>query len=75
MAVAFWLPTLFLHGVEADSQLSYLAALLFSATLTAAATGWGMFVRARGQLLASLLERAQRAETEQHERVARCPAG
>ena len=70
-AVAFWLPTLLLHGLESDSDLSYVAAVLFSATLAAAAMGWGMFVRARGELLASLRERAQRAEAEQHERVAR----
>ena len=70
-AVAFWLPTLILHGIDADADWSYLAAVLFSATLAAAAMGWGMFVRARQQLVASLRERAQRAEAEQHERVAR----
>ncbi len=70
-AVAFWLPTLVLHGIESDADTSYLAAVLFSATLSAAAMGWGMFVRARRQLLASLRERAHRAEAEQHERVSR----
>ena len=70
-AAAFWLPTLILHALASDSGQSYLAAVLFSATLAAAAMGWGMFVRARHQLLASLTERAQRAEDEQHERVTR----
>ncbi len=70
-AVAFWLPTLVLHRIDADSVESYLAAVAFSATLAAAAMGWGMFVRARQQLVASLHQRALRAEADQHDRVAR----
>ena len=39
--------------------------LLPTTALAAAATGWGMFVRARRQLLATLRDRAQRAEADQ----------
>src|SRR4051794_31197379 len=39
--------------------------MLPAAALAAAATGWGMFVRARRQLLSSLRDRAQRAEADQ----------
>lgn len=39
--------------------------MLPTLALAAAATGWGMFVRARRQLLATLLDRARRAEAEQ----------
>ena len=41
------------------------AVLLFSAIIVAALVAWGMFVRARRQLVWSLRERAERAETEQ----------
>ena len=39
--------------------------LLPTAALAAAATAWGMFVRARRQLLSTLRDRAQRAEADQ----------
>ena len=39
--------------------------MLPTAALAAAATAWGMFVRARRQLLATLRDRAQRAEADQ----------
>ena len=39
--------------------------MLPTTALAAAATGWGMFVRARRQLLSTLRERAQRAEADQ----------
>jgi signal transduction histidine kinase len=39
--------------------------LLFSTVIAAALVAWGMFVRARRQLVWSLRERAERAETEQ----------
>jgi signal transduction histidine kinase len=50
-----------------------LAALLVAAALVLAATAWGMYVRARRQLLLSLRERAERAEADQrvHEDGAR----
>jgi signal transduction histidine kinase len=39
--------------------------LLPTAALAAAATAWGMFIRARRQLLSTLRDRAQRAEADQ----------
>src|SRR3954470_6815358 len=45
--------------------------LLPTMALAAAATAWGMFVRARRQLLCSLRERAQRAEADQLVRAER----
>jgi signal transduction histidine kinase len=39
--------------------------------LTAIAVGWGLFVRAQRELVWSLHDRAQRAEAEERERVAR----
>ena len=39
--------------------------ILPSAALAAAATAWGMFIRARRQLLSTLRDRAQRAEADQ----------
>jgi signal transduction histidine kinase len=45
-------------------QSGELAMVIFSTILIAALTGWGMFVRARRQLVASLMERAERAEAE-----------
>ena len=47
------------------------AVLLPSLALGAAATGWGMFIRARRQLVATLLDRAQRAEADQLVRAER----
>ncbi|QVQ50645.1 sensor histidine kinase [Spiractinospora alimapuensis] len=38
--------------------------LVFSATTTIAAVGWGFFARRRTELMASLRDRAERAETE-----------
>ena len=43
--------------------------LIFVLLVTAATVAWGMFVRARRQLVASLRERADRAEAEQQLRV------
>lgn len=43
---------------------------VFGLVITAAVFAWGMFVRARRQLVLSLRERARRAESEQQLRVA-----
>ncbi|TLS43853.1 sensor histidine kinase [Streptomyces montanus] len=45
-------------------DLAYLPSLILGALLAVATIGWGMFVRSRRQLLLSLRDRAQRAETE-----------
>ena len=47
------------------------AGMLPTAALTAAAIAWGMFIRARRQLLSSLRDRAQRAEADQLVRAER----
>jgi signal transduction histidine kinase len=49
--------------------MPYIVALILSAVFIGAAVAWGMFVRARRQLVLSLRDRAQRAETEQQLRV------
>lgn len=45
--------------------------LLPTTALAAAAIAWGMFIRARRQLLATLVDRAERAEAEQSARAER----
>jgi signal transduction histidine kinase len=49
--------------------MEWMAFAALGAALTAAVIAWGMFVRARRQLIRSLQERALRAETEQLLRV------
>lgn len=56
---------------EILDPVEYRWVLGVAATLTVAATGWGMFARARRQLLDSLRERAERAEAEQELRADR----
>ena len=65
LAVSAW-PELVLYN---NGQGGIRVVLMLVVILTFAVTGWGMFVRARGQLLASLRDRAQRAE-ESRERHA-----
>ncbi|MER6145490.1 histidine kinase [Streptomyces sparsogenes] len=50
--------------VHPDPDLDYVGDVLLGALLVSGAIGWGMFVRSRRQLLASLRERAARAEAE-----------
>ena len=52
-----------------DPDLPRVLTLALGAVLTAAVVAWGMFVRARRQLVVSLRDRAIRAETEQRLRV------
>ncbi len=52
-----------------DHKESYWASNLWSTIIIAAVVAWGMFVRARRQLVLSLRERALRAEAEQQLRV------
>ncbi len=52
-----------------DPELPRLLTLALGAVLTAAVVAWGMFVRARRQLVVSLHDRACRAESEQRLRV------
>ncbi|NED97574.1 sensor histidine kinase [Phytoactinopolyspora alkaliphila] len=50
-------------------DMSWPASMVFIALFTVAIVAWGMFVRARRQLVISLRERARQAESEAHLRV------
>jgi signal transduction histidine kinase len=52
------------YWVRPEADVPYLVAVLFAGLLTVAVVGWGMFVRAKRQLMVSLQDRARRAETE-----------
>ncbi|WP_416969908.1 sensor histidine kinase [Streptomyces sp. 4F14] len=52
------------YWMRPDPDLPYFGALLLTAVLGAAVVGWGLFVRAKRQLMLSLRDRAHRAETE-----------
>ncbi|MFI6376207.1 histidine kinase [Streptomyces sp. NPDC050546] len=52
------------YWVRPDGDIRYLVSVVFAVLLTVAIVGWGMFVRAKRQLLVSLRDRARRAETE-----------
>ncbi|WP_374385585.1 sensor histidine kinase [Streptomyces sp. D2-8] len=52
------------YWVRPDAEIPYLVSVLFVVVLTGAIVGWGMFVRAKRQLMVSLRDRARRAETE-----------
>jgi signal transduction histidine kinase len=60
-------PPYFLY--RPDPEMSYESAVTTILILQAAVVGWGMFVRARRQLLVSLRDRADRAEQDQQSRV------
>ncbi|MBY8865553.1 sensor histidine kinase [Streptomyces sp. RCPT1-4] len=53
-----------LYWLRPDPGLTYAAGIVFTALLNLSAIGWGMFVRAKRQLMLSLRDRARRAETE-----------
>ncbi|SCL34820.1 Signal transduction histidine kinase [Micromonospora pallida] len=52
-----------------DPSLSYWGTVVWGVVITLLVLAWGMFVRARRQLVVSLRERAERAEAEQQLRV------
>ncbi|MET8122997.1 histidine kinase [Micromonospora sp. NPDC005189] len=52
-----------------DPNWSYWATVAWGVMITFAVLAWGMFVRARRQLIVSLRDRAERAEAEQQLRV------
>lgn len=67
-----WIPAMLVFaGYSATT--GPISVLLFVMPLALAASGWGMFIRARRQLVLSLRERALRAEADQtqHEEQAR----
>ncbi|MGN9890329.1 sensor histidine kinase [Micromonospora sp. L31] len=57
-------------SVRPDPALPFWAALIWTTSFLGGVLAWGMFVRARRQLVTSLRERAHRAEAEQQLRVA-----
>jgi signal transduction histidine kinase len=72
LVVALWIPSLLLFAVYSPTT-DVASVVVRVVPLVLAVTAWGMFLRARRQLLLSLRERALRAETEQrlHEDLAR----
>lgn len=52
-----------------DPDLPFVAAVALCLVVTAAVVAWGMYLRARRQLVESLRDRAERAETEQQLQV------
>ena len=71
LAAASWPQIVLYNGDNSTSSAAEL--MLIVSTLIFALTGWGMFLRARRQLLISLRARAERAERdrEEHARLAR----
>jgi signal transduction histidine kinase len=61
---AVWVPSGLLYAAY-SGRTDALSVVLLVVALVAAAVAWGLFIRARRQLLLSLRERAQRAEAEQ----------
>ncbi|MCX4386438.1 histidine kinase [Micromonospora peucetia] len=58
------------YGLRPDPNMGFWAATVWTVLFITAVLAWGMFVRARRQLVVSLRERAERAEAEQQLRVA-----
>jgi len=61
-------------ALHPESSEPLLVTSLFVLLITGVVIGWGMFVRARRQLVASLRQRAERAEAEQQLRVEQAQA-
>lgn len=57
--------------VHPDPEVPYLASLITIVTIVGMLAAWGMFIRARRQLVASLRGRVERAEAEQELRADR----
>jgi signal transduction histidine kinase len=72
VVTSLWIPSLLAFAVYSPTT-GPVSVVLFVMPLALAASGWGMYVRARRQLLLSLRERALRAEADQelHEEQAR----
>ncbi len=64
LAAALWIPILLVFALYSPST-DALSVVLLVTPLVFAATAWGMFIRARRQLLLTLRERALRAEDAQ----------
>ena len=64
IVAALWIPALFVFAIYSPTT-DALSVVLLVTPLAFAATAWGMFIRARRQLLLTLRERALRAEDAQ----------
>ncbi|MGE3357644.1 MAG: histidine kinase [Acidimicrobiia bacterium] len=64
LVAALYVPSAVVCSVWLERPVTW-SVLLLTVALAAAATGWGMFVRARRQLLCTLRDRARRAEADQ----------
>ena len=64
LVAALWIPSALVFAVYSPTT-DALSVVLVVTPLALAATAWGMFVRARRQLLLTLRERALRAEADQ----------
>jgi signal transduction histidine kinase len=64
LVAVLWIPSGLLYAIYSN-RTDAPTVVLLAAALVLAATLWGMFVRARRQLLLSLRERALRAENDQ----------
>jgi signal transduction histidine kinase len=64
LVAVLWFPSVLLFAVYSPTT-DPLSVVLLTIPLVLAATAWGMFVRARRQLLLTLRERALRAEADQ----------
>jgi signal transduction histidine kinase len=64
IVTALWLPSVLVFAAY-SSTAGPVSVVVFVMPLALAASGWGMFIRARRQLLMSLRERALRAEAAQ----------
>jgi signal transduction histidine kinase len=72
LVTALWIPSVLVYGLYSPTT-DPLSVFLVVTPLVMAVTAWGMFIRARRQLLLTLRERALRAEADQrlHEDQAR----
>jgi signal transduction histidine kinase len=68
--VALALPPIFVFPLLYPTSGSYVFEVVFGMLLTGIVIGWGLFARARRQLVLSLRERAERLEAEQRLHVA-----
>ena len=69
---AISIAAVFLYSeLHPDGDVPFLVSLAVSISITIAVAAWGMFVRARRQLVHSLRERAERAEAERQEHAER----
>ena len=64
LVAALWIPSLLIFALYSPTT-DALSVVLLVTPLAFAATAWGMFIRARRQLLLTLRERALRAEADQ----------